>query len=628
MTISARRTAVIAILLTAALLRFTALGWGLRHTPVRDEQDFVENAGLMLRNRDWDHRFYEYPGLFFDILRPVLSFAPREGSYFSEWSGFGRRTLFGPSGYLLARGVVAAFGVGSVALAYRLGVALLAPEAAVVGAALLAVSPVEVFVGHEVRPDVVLEFFVLLALLSFRRLGESPRDDVGAGLAVGAAAAVKFTGVLLAPTYLVARFLVPGARARGLLAAGLTAAAIWALATPYALVHPEAFAQGVRSQVEWHYRGRALFAEAGHVVLYYLRTIAWSLGCAGAILALLGLGHALPRLRSWAPVLTYPTLLVLALSSAHMHWHRLVLSGLGTAALTAAAGFEVLRQRWPRLAWGAASLTLVLPLSTSVLYLRGLAPPSPRDLAVDWTEAHLQGGARILNAVHELGLDRSRFEVVQETGVPGLDRLIARQSDLVIWRGYTGAPIEGFDTVWKSGRPHDPGGAFGESPEMSLRSMGQPIVLLRPSPLLRSTYAPISLEGSTVAATSNAQTAAFAVDSRMDTLWSTQGPQRPHDAFQILLPRHVRLGRVELLLGDRMQRYGRAVRISVTEDGSIWKTVPSANARPPVEEQLGRASQLIVFEPVWTRGVRVEAGAFAERAFGFAEIRLDLLVDR
>jgi hypothetical protein len=55
--------------------------------------------------------------------------------------------------------------------------------------------------------------------------------------------------------------------------------------------------------------------------------------------------------------------------------------------------------------------------------------------------------------------------------------------------------------------------------------------------------------------------------------------------------------------------------------------VPSANARPPTEEQLDRdrggASQLVVLEPVWTRGVRLEAGAFADRAFGFAEIRLD-----
>jgi 4-amino-4-deoxy-L-arabinose transferase-like glycosyltransferase len=626
LTPRARRIAFLATLVLAAVLRFTALGWGLRHTPVRDEQDFVENVGRMLQAGDWDHRFYEYPGLFFDILRPILSHATRTEPYFSEWSGFKRRTFFGPSGYLLARGVVAAFGVGSVALTYRLGLVLIGPEGALVAAALLAASPVEVFVGHEVRPDVVLEFFVLLALLTFQRLGPRTGDDAVAGLAVGAAAAVKFTGILLAPAYLIARLLIPGTRVRGLAAAALAAAGLWFCATPYALVNSAAFLKGTAFQVGWHYRGHGLFPHPVQVFLYYLRTGAWSLGPLAAALGLAGLVAARTKGRAWAPVLAYPVLMLAVFSSAEAHWHRLVLSGLGIAALVAGLGFDSLRLRSPRLAWITAAAAVLFPLGASSAYLRGISVPSPRDLVVDWAETHLPARARILNTVHELGLDRTRFEVIQETGSPGLDRLLARQSDLVIWRWPNRATVEGFETVWRS-KPRLRGGAFGEMPEVSLVSQAQPIVLFQIPESLRLTYRTVPLDGAALSGSANSDQSANVVDGRLETSWSTEGPQRPSDWFQILLPRRVRLGRIEMLLGDKPQRAARGVRVAVTDDGTSWTWIASANARPAVEEQLDRdsggASQLLVIEPVWTRGVRLRAGAFGDRPWGFADLRLE-----
>jgi hypothetical protein len=67
--------AALGILALAGVLRFTGLSWGLRHTPVRDEQDFVESAGQMIAHRDLDHRFYEYPA----TLPPAAS-SPRWAS--------------------------------------------------------------------------------------------------------------------------------------------------------------------------------------------------------------------------------------------------------------------------------------------------------------------------------------------------------------------------------------------------------------------------------------------------------------------------------------------------------------------------------------------------------------------
>src|SRR5437870_4890384 len=104
------RVLLVLILVLGAALRFTGLGWGLRHLPDLDERWFVEDVARMLSARDLDHRFYEYPGLFFYLLAPVLAFLHPPD--------------FGPSAYLAARAVVALFGVASVGLTYVLGARL------------------------------------------------------------------------------------------------------------------------------------------------------------------------------------------------------------------------------------------------------------------------------------------------------------------------------------------------------------------------------------------------------------------------------------------------------------------------------------------------------------------------
>ena len=84
---------LVATLGLAAFLRFTALGWGLRHEPDWDERVFVQSAAWMVASGDLDHRFYEYPGLFVYLIAPAVALhGPPE---------------VGPDAYLAARRVVA-----------------------------------------------------------------------------------------------------------------------------------------------------------------------------------------------------------------------------------------------------------------------------------------------------------------------------------------------------------------------------------------------------------------------------------------------------------------------------------------------------------------------------------------
>ena len=157
--------ALLAVLAVAGLLRFWSLSWGLRHLPLRDESVFVDNVVRMVQEKDWDQRFYEYPGLFFDILRPAFSLIPEDA-------------LSSARPYLVARSVVAAFGVASIGLVFLIGARLVSPRAGLVAALLSAVSPIEVITAHRVRPDVVLETFALLALWSFASQSSATLADV------------------------------------------------------------------------------------------------------------------------------------------------------------------------------------------------------------------------------------------------------------------------------------------------------------------------------------------------------------------------------------------------------------------------------------------------------------------
>ena len=150
--------------MAAAALRVIGLDQGLRHPPHADESAFVVNVHRMIAEGDLDHRYYEYPGLFFYLLYPVL------------------RAVMGAdppaaAAYLAARGVTAALGVAAVALQFVFTRRLVPAWAALFASALLAVSLVAVQTAHTVRPDVALSAFFLLALIALLRMdGRLARD--------------------------------------------------------------------------------------------------------------------------------------------------------------------------------------------------------------------------------------------------------------------------------------------------------------------------------------------------------------------------------------------------------------------------------------------------------------------
>ena len=259
------RIALLSLLLLAGLLRFTGLSWGLRHVPHWDERVFVDNVWLMHEKGDFDHRYYEYPGLFPLILYPAIGAVYREGPPTRE-------------AFLVARGAVALLGVLNVGLVYALGVRLHSRRLGLAAALLLAVSPVDVDTSHTVRPDVAVQTAVLLAMLAYGRLGNAVRGDLRAGLATGAAVAVKFTGAFLVPSYLAARWLAPGPRLSRVALAGFLGVLVLVGTTPYALINRPAYVEDLGVQLGAHFSTGSFAPEFLNHLGYYLRKIVFMLG--------------------------------------------------------------------------------------------------------------------------------------------------------------------------------------------------------------------------------------------------------------------------------------------------------------------------------------------------------------
>jgi 4-amino-4-deoxy-L-arabinose transferase-like glycosyltransferase len=362
---SASRAALVAILGLAAVLRVVGLGWGLRHPAHPDEGAFLDNVALMVRNGDLDHRYYQYPGLFFYMLYPFVWLLPHDPP--------------GPSAYLAARAVVAAFGVAACALAARLGREVASTRVGLLAALLLAVSPVAVETAHMVRPDVVLQAFTFVALLALLRVGPRPGGDLLSGAALGLAGAVKFSAAFLVPSYLARRLVCPVPRWRGVLLAGGVAVAVFTLASPYAVLHVGAFVSGMRAQVGYHYQDRGLAPVSyPRMVLYYLEVWPKALGWPAVLLGLAGLVPALKAWRVWVPFLLLPVTAVAVLATSDVRHDRFLLPALSVAFVLAALGADHLG-RWHRAAFAVlAVLAIAVPLVSSLDYLRGVASASTR----------------------------------------------------------------------------------------------------------------------------------------------------------------------------------------------------------------------------------------------------------
>jgi 4-amino-4-deoxy-L-arabinose transferase-like glycosyltransferase len=365
--------------LAAAALRLVGLGWGLDNPVHNDERVYVEPVIEMVRQGDLDHRFYTYPGLFFYLLAPGVAAAGAVPN--------------APGAYLAARLFVALCGVASVGLAYLAARAVIGRAAGLVAAWLVAVSPLTVHTAHQVRPDVLLEGLGFVFLWALAR--NNPPRDIRLGGLIGLATAIKFTGLLMVPAFVLSRLRGPRAL-RGLALAGCVTLAVVVACTPYALVHAARYQHGPGAQLDLYFQGHGVdWARLAQHIWFYAYHVGVAIGPAGCALAAWGVVLARRERWCWAGCLHLATV-VLVMSAPLLAFGRLVMPATAVAYLLVGAGVQHLCRRRTILGVAMGALAVIPGLVLSSASAWRLTRPTAADQARAWLIVHTAPTARVL----------------------------------------------------------------------------------------------------------------------------------------------------------------------------------------------------------------------------------------
>jgi hypothetical protein len=401
-----QRTALVAILVVAALARFWAIDFCLPAPVCRPDEEAVVSIATSVFARDFHPHFFDWPTLFMYAVAAGTVIFFKIGLWLhwfrGEWHFLQTISDFPASVFLTARLLSATAGVASVWLVYRIGLRLWTERTAFVASAFLALAFLHVRDSHFGVTDVTATSFVLAALLYLIRFDRSSatRDLVVAAIWAGLATSTKYGAALVAlpAIWICARRL---AHAAGFLVVmGLA----FALTSPYCLIAFEECVTALRG-VSTHLAnphgvmlGRGWLVHLDSSLRYGLGTPLLTAGLVGCVLLFRrNPGDAII-------VLLFPIAYYATAGSAYTVFARyavpLVPFFCLTAALTVTELARVIarRARWTReaaMAWVLAALVIGPPLWSVVQFNRLLARADSRVVAASWITAHVPRGALI-----------------------------------------------------------------------------------------------------------------------------------------------------------------------------------------------------------------------------------------
>ncbi|MEV4421214.1 glycosyltransferase family 39 protein [Patulibacter sp. NPDC049589] len=455
--------AVGVLVLVGLVLRLWGIRSGLPYAYNADESaHFLPQAVGMFRGDLDPHYFINPPGF---TYATHIGLRLRFGGADSVWSAFATDP---GSVFVVGRIVSALIGVTSVWLVYLAGVRLLDRRTGLLAAGLLSVSFLPVFYGHLALNDAPTVAPVALGLwgsAGVLRYGRD-RDYLIAGVAVGLAAAFKYTGgIVLLPVLIgaVIQAAQPDGRVpavRGTMLAFVAFAVGFVAANPYALLNFDDFWFGIahQSSAAGGETTTKLGSTRGGGVGFYLWTLTWGLG----IVPLVAAAGALVPLwrddrRVWLLLVPTTIIFLLFMSVQGRFFARWLLPVYPAIALLAGyAGtrvVELVEFRRPR--WSVAALVVVglllcgQGLSGSVHVARILAREDTRNETRDWMVKHIPADRKI---VLEPVVPASWLSDLQSATDPGGRDDGTRWQRFTTSKAYfdldTGEPIKGGESVF------------------------------------------------------------------------------------------------------------------------------------------------------------------------------------
>jgi hypothetical protein len=547
-----------------AWTRLRTLTWDIQHGAEGYELLFISPALEMIRSGDLNHRFHLYPGLFIYLLAAVFVVA-----FMVAVSGQSGATFEGIpfTGYLgAARGSVACFSMANVSLTYALARAHGAGRLSVVAAGFVCFSVAEIENSQLIRPDIVLETALTLSLILMARLVDRGTIAAAAlaGLCVGAATAVKYTGFLAIPALLVACILPRGGWERSTARIIVACAALFAaymLCSPYSLLDLPGFVAGLaeqRKQIDPGMGSVANMARTNTLVVG-----ARMLGYLGLGAALVGVTLALraPRRQDWVTLCFLATYFGF-LAKSPLQGDRLLLPCGPVLGLFAARGLNAFWMLFPvktRLRSCAIATSLAIafavPVYASWSYVISRTSPSPRDRLRSFVDSRLPAGSHI--AVSRLGpsLDQATFAVSRFVVFDSRSFHALRHYDYAV-----SSVVDSMTVLKALQRVVE----FSPPPAGSGRAQ----TLWRVPRDLRPRYSPVAGSLLRASSTTGPGDLKYLFDGDPDTVWRLASNEGPADLL-VCLPGPTPLGKLVLRVRAGSERQVQRIVYSTGERNSL-----------------------------------------------------------
>jgi 4-amino-4-deoxy-L-arabinose transferase-like glycosyltransferase len=423
---NSNKTAILLILIVLAGLgvRFYGLGWGLPYHFHSDEfllaasTEKLRTAHSLPRLIGRDAKFLLYPPVLMFLNIGLVSASTLVHPF--SHSDPASLKLF----YLLARGMVALFGLATVLMLYFLGRRLYSRNAGLLAAFFLAFTVLHVRDSHFFCTDVPMTFFLVLILYLCVDIVENKdkRAYLLTGIATGIAIATKQTAILAIPMILIAH-LISLWKGRGYslsqcwrtlfsrvslkklaMLFGITVIT-FLIANPFLVMSPAQFL--ARAGKTFEYVKGALqpqwtFQFTGATVSYWFSNLLYyGMGPALEFLCLLGVLWALWK-RKWTDGLIFSFLAVyfLIIGFGYMKFIRYAIPFLPFLCLLGARFtaelLEIVRRRVLRLVlFTGLILVAALSIFTTLAYLNIYRQADVRIQASRWIFENIPRGATV-----------------------------------------------------------------------------------------------------------------------------------------------------------------------------------------------------------------------------------------
>ena len=429
------RWALIALFALALILRVARIGIDLPYIAHWDEPVNLGVSQRVFTSGDLNPHFFNYPSLSIYIhaagMIPVYIAGALTGTFsapadlptvITQAGGITYAPL--PSLFIVARLIAAAASLLALWLIYRCG-ALLTGHAAggLLAGLLFAVSPNVIEYSDWANPNIYAVLLALVVLWAAYQIqaDDHPKYYVIGGLAVGLAAAAKYNAALAGVLSVVAHFLRPGTGLvrgwfdGGLWTAGWCALGGFLLGTPYALLDPDGFMDGIAYEARHYSTGHAGWETALFYIRYPLEN---QPGVTLLALGALGWGM-LKRNRPLLITASFPVVYFGFINRYVVQNQQTFLLMepflylLAAWALWQMLPYAIRAGRAPRVAVAlAAAFAVGWPLWIAVGEIRAeFIRETHREAVREWIESQAEPGARIYVQAYGPFIDPTRFNV-------------------------------------------------------------------------------------------------------------------------------------------------------------------------------------------------------------------------